>query len=155
MRFGDVVPAVEKVVVIVELSTGMPSTTNRGCELPSIDFCPRIWMKLDEPGSPDDDDTTTPGALAASDWTMFASFDLRMSSDLTELTVTPSRSVVDCVPAPVMITSPRRSGFTSRRKSCVTLPRSVTVALPLRRPIARTLSRAVCPVARAAGTSSE
>ena len=153
IRFGEVVPAVENVVVIVELSTGIPSTTNSGCEFPSIDFWPRIWMKLDEPGSPEDDDTTTPGAFAASDWTMFDSFDLRMSSDFTELTVTPRRSVVDCVPAPVMITSPRRSGLTSSRKSCVTFPRSTTFAPPLRRPIARTLSRADCPVARAAGTS--
>ena len=62
----DDVPAVENVVTIVELSTGTPSTTKIGCDVPSIDFWPRMRMKLEAPGSPDDDVTTTPGAFAAS-----------------------------------------------------------------------------------------
>jgi hypothetical protein len=122
MRFIACVPAVGSVVTMVELSTGTPSTTKMGCDVPSIDFCPRIMMKLDAPGSPDDDVTTTPGAFAASACTVFNSFDLTISSLFTVLTTAPSRSIELAVPAPVTTTSPRRSGLTVSVKLAVTVP---------------------------------
>src|SRR6185437_990641 len=69
-------------VLIVELSIGTPSTTNSGWPSPVIVLGPRIRMYDDDPGSPEDDVTSTFGALPASAETILVSSD-RVTSDVS------------------------------------------------------------------------
>ena len=110
------------VVEALALLTGRPSTTNSGSELPLIVRKPRILMDDDAPGSPADEVTSTPGALAASACTMLLSFAFTIRSAETLFRTLPSFSTSVAVPAPVMTTSPSCSGLFSRAKSWVMLP---------------------------------
>ncbi len=98
-------------VLSEELSIGWPSMTNSGWPSPSIVLRPRMMIDEPAPGSPACDVTSTPGAFAASAFTMFDSLDFWTSSAFTELMVFPSFSTVVDVPDPVTTTSPNRSGF--------------------------------------------
>src|SRR6185437_4553615 len=100
-RFWAVAPPSPDSVMIVELSIGTPSIMKSGCPSPLIVLGPRIRIYEDEPGSPDDDTTSTLGALPASADTTLVSLDLAISDVSTELTADPSRSRVWLVPSPV------------------------------------------------------
>ena len=52
-RFGVRAAHGSRAVELVELSIGMPSTTNSGCALPESDLMPRMRMYDEAPGSPD------------------------------------------------------------------------------------------------------
>src|SRR6476661_338834 len=82
-RFGTSVLPVGPLVDIVELSIGVPSTTNNGCPVPWIVLSPRILIDDDAPGDPDCCVTTTPGAFAASAETTLVSFDCRIAVEST------------------------------------------------------------------------
>jgi hypothetical protein len=138
-----------------ELSIGWPSMTKSGWPSPSIVLRPRMMIDEPAPGSPACDVTSTPGAFAASAFTMFDSLDFCTSSDFTELIVFPSFSTVVDVPDPVTTTSPNRSGFAASWKSLVMLvPVSEMSDDVFRKPMARTPNATCCPCTRAAGTTS-
>ena len=101
----------------VWLSIGWPSTTNSGWLVPVRDASPRITTDAPAPGSPECVRTFTFGAFAASAATTFCgSFERRSAELSTRLIVTPSRSRVVVVPAPVTTTSPRWNGLTGSAK---------------------------------------
>ena len=115
---------------------------------------PRMTISEPAPGSPACDVTSTPGALAANEFTMFDSFDFLMSSCFTELIDVASFSRTLVVPDPVTTTSPSRSGFLSRAKFFVTVPGvSTNVCDRGRYPTSFAVSVTVCPSARAPGTT--
>src|SRR3569833_3392023 len=93
-------------LMLVELSIGMPATTNRGCALPDSDLIPRIRIYADAPGAPELETICTFGAFAASALTMFGSLAWAIAADSPVLITVPSFSRVVSVPAPVMTTSP-------------------------------------------------
>jgi len=143
---------VEKVVLFI----GTPSTMKSGWLDPLMVRRPRIWIADPAPGSPDVCWTCTLGALPASAWTTFDSFDLTMSSGETELRTLPSFSTSVEVPAPVMTTSPSCSGFDSRSKSCTrSPPLSVMRAVFGLYPTRRAEMVTVWPTTRPPGTRSE
>jgi hypothetical protein len=129
-----------------ELSIGWPSMTKSGWPSPSIVLRPRMMIDEPAPGSPAWDVTSTPGAFAASAFTMLGSLDFVTSSAFTELMVFPSFSTVVDVPDPVTTTSPSRSGFAASVKSFVMLVpvREMSDAV-LRKPMARTPRLTCCP----------
>ena len=92
--------------MLVELSIGIPSTTNSGCALPDRDLMPRMRMYDEAPGAPELDTICTLGALAASALTTFDSLLCAIADESTVLITVPSFSRVVSVPAPVMTTSP-------------------------------------------------
>src|SRR6185312_3550506 len=128
-RFGAVVPASGFISVeYVELSIGTPSTTNSGWPVPVIVLGPRMRMYDDEPGSPDDELTSTFGALPASADTTFDSLDREMSDVSTVLMTLPNFSRVVDVPSPVTTTSPNRSGLASSTKFSACAPGVIAMA---------------------------
>lgn len=151
-RLGDAVLASMLPVALVELSTGVPSTTKSGCPVPVIVLEPRMRIDADAPGSPDADVTSTFGAFAASAFTTFDSFARAISVPLTVFTALPSFSTVVTVPAPVTTISPRRSGLAARVKSCVIAPANANVTCADRCPSARAVRVTRCPCARAGAT---
>src|SRR3954471_22953070 len=70
-------------VVTVELSIGIPSTTNNGSPVLPRVFAPRIRIAVDAPGSPEVEVTSTLGALAESAETMLDSLLLVISDEST------------------------------------------------------------------------
>ena len=104
------------------------------------------------PGSPDSAVMATFGALPASASVRFCSLDFVISSAPTLFTTAPSFSFVVIVPSPVMMSCCSTTACDSRAKSVLIAPGlSVTVADFGLNPCRRTVSLAVCPVARAAG----
>src|SRR5512139_3462981 len=71
-------------VLLVELSIGEPSTTNRGWPLPWIVLRPRMMIDDPAPGSPACEVMSTPGALAARAFTMLGSLEFVTCSLFTE-----------------------------------------------------------------------
>ncbi len=124
-RFGATVLATlfcEPPVMIVLLSTGVPSITISGWLLPLMVLVPRIWMNDEEPGSPPVETTWTLGALPAKASMKFDSSLRWIRLESIWLRTLPSFSVCVTVPAPVTTTSPSCSGFAARVKSCVWAP---------------------------------